>query len=214
MRFHLLALLALTACAAPSTGTTYRQGAFVPMEAPPFEATETAPHTTGQPGHVAPEEVPRSPDARRLPQTPQTRREAGVWASGDGHSRDSRIAVLGVMLPLGPGGDDELTAPLGCMMRINDALDHAGRGDAEALPPNEKACLVAMLYRRCTQLALDRDERAKKAGTDFDVAHSAATFRAAVHAARFHHEKCQDPSHAGAARVFPVIDRFLTKAMP
>jgi hypothetical protein len=68
---RVLLLLFLSACAANQ--------AALPV-APPFNPAMDAPITVGQPGHVAPPKPERSPHARTLPQTDETRREDGLWA--------------------------------------------------------------------------------------------------------------------------------------
>lgn len=81
MRF--LILLFLTACAT-SAPSRYEQGAFRP--APPvFVPSQDAPHTVGQPGYVTPpaSQPERSPHTRVLPETPETRREPGLWAGDE-----------------------------------------------------------------------------------------------------------------------------------
>lgn len=85
MRAAYIAVL-FAACAA--LRGEYRQGAPMPPRPPAFNPGQDAPYVIGQPGYVgAPESLPRSPYTRVLPQTPKTRREAGVWAvdSGERH---------------------------------------------------------------------------------------------------------------------------------
>jgi hypothetical protein len=64
--------------------TVYGQGIVRPVRPPTFRPVDDAPHKTGQPGHVpgvrvAPEPQPKP--TRLLPQTPETARQPGIWAS-------------------------------------------------------------------------------------------------------------------------------------
>jgi len=88
----LLLILLLSACAA-------NQSAF-PV-APPFSPVLDAPVTVGQPGYVGElERAPRSPHKRVLPQTPETRKEAGIWAANA--PSQTEPVLLGVRLPVPP----------------------------------------------------------------------------------------------------------------
>lgn len=154
MRFVVLLCLLLSACSSSHPRREYRQGAFpMPVEAPPFEPSTDSPITTGQPGYVGPvENVPRSPRGRILPQTPQTRREPGIWASDSGRS-DSPLEIAGIRLPV------PTEAVLDALERYAPFLCHALitgpdfgptsalRGDA--FTPEQRACMVAKWYRDC-----------------------------------------------------------------
>lgn len=71
----LLCLLEM-ACGGAPVQREFHQSAM-PPGAPAFSAMESAPHTVGQPGYVAREEVPRSPYTRTLPAT----KEPGLWSA-------------------------------------------------------------------------------------------------------------------------------------
>lgn len=96
---YLPLLLLLSACAtSPGARTTYSQSAPVPE----FEPAWTAPHTTGQPGYVSPEDVPRSPHKRALPQTPETMKGPAIWAGDEPKASNSQETpdLFGVLLPV------------------------------------------------------------------------------------------------------------------
>ncbi len=75
-------VLLLVGCSAPNARREFRQGAGVPVEAPEFDPAFDAPITTGQPG-FATSRPERSTHTRVLPETPQSRREAGIWAGDE-----------------------------------------------------------------------------------------------------------------------------------
>jgi hypothetical protein len=139
----------------------YGQSA-TPPGAPAFSAVESAPHTVGQPGHLAPEAVPRSPHARILPETPETRREAGVWA-GDEEAPEPRVLVLeGVRIPIPEVEDaNDLARVASCGRGTSAALSAKKEGMREALDralPDRKTCTVYLAWRHCMLAAFWPEE--------------------------------------------------------
>lgn len=91
---QVLVLVALAGCAS-GPPTTYARGAPGPT-APTFRPSQDAPHTVGQPGHLRPAQLPRSPHKRVLP--PST--EPGIYAgdqprAAKRESADARPMLLG-----------------------------------------------------------------------------------------------------------------------
>lgn len=141
-----------------SAPTQYAQGIPTAPPAPSFNPAWDAPHTVGQPGYVGPvENLPRSPYTRTLPQTPATRREAGLW-SGDTQASSPMApndpVVLDVRLPFSPHASSEVEeAPTRlCAGTLRAALAKAGVADiirSKAQPL--RRCLVAKAYKHCSE---------------------------------------------------------------
>lgn len=83
--FAVLLGATLAGCSStPDAPSQYERGTYrPPPRAPTFEPNHDAPHTTGQPGHLRPmPQVEPGPRPKRLlPQTPETARQPGIWAS-------------------------------------------------------------------------------------------------------------------------------------
>lgn len=135
----LLCLLA-GACGGAPVQREFHQSAM-PPGAPAFSAMESAPHTLGQPGYVAREEVPRSPYTRVLPETPETRREAGLW------SADVPRAIS--------DEDRAVVNPYLASLRIVLPEDDALMGDFAASSPSRfcSAVVVRHVLRNASLLA-------------------------------------------------------------
>lgn len=103
--------------------------------------------TIGPPGREV--SAPRSPNTRVLPTTA----EPGVWAS-DGAGKPDRGVVqpelLGVPLPVGPGGPDVRAKTNRCAGDMAAALQRLyALEKALALPEAVRRCLAAQLFRAC-----------------------------------------------------------------
>lgn len=164
MRTVVLCLaVVISACATDGAAPTiYGQGIPVAPRPPAFSPTLDAPITTGQPGYIGPaENLPRSPYGRMLPQTPETRKEAGIWAANS--PKDAPAVHL----------DDDLSIPLP-ENASPEAISHAKRcgaavykvftGDKEleqillrALDEPRK-CMLALSWRYCMKSSLWPEE--------------------------------------------------------
>lgn len=112
-------LCLVTACASPHGGE-YRQSA-APM-APAFNPAWDAPHTVGQPGHVAPEPAPRSPHKRYLPPT----KEPGLWAGDEPKAVRQSVRILDVEIILGQpvAESDAAVTPIRlCAAHVQSVID-------------------------------------------------------------------------------------------
>lgn len=149
-RYVLLALL-LFGCAGNQSA--------LPMP-PAFSPVEDAPIFIGQPGTVAPKPE-KSPHKRLLPQTPESRREAGLWAGdvtarstdkrGGDDERDAPPTFLDVELPLGESLYDPISeVSYRCARRLQKTLG----GEVGAImgwTPKQRACAVARVFRMCVK---------------------------------------------------------------
>lgn len=180
MSTKLLKLLPLLALLLLACGTTaphiYRQGIPVAPSAPAFNPITDSPVTTGQPGYVGPvESLPRSPHGRVLPETPATRKEAGLWA-GDRPQASSRAGepkpeILDIGLPMPPNAKtnaDKNTA-LYCAGGMDRAARRSGlHMPAMKLDPAVRECLSARLYLNCFGGLALMLEHARQAGESYD----------------------------------------------
>lgn len=154
---RLIALaLALAACASPPT--TYERGTLRPLPSRP--QPKVGP--TYDP-HVAPlPPQPQPPPVRVLPQTPDTRREPGIWAAVEG-SGDGKPYVCGVEIPMSPLDpyEDLLTqvAPMvKCSQSLVRRIDILGLKERiEAIPMPARTCLIAALYHFCNQREMGKE---------------------------------------------------------
>ena len=141
----LLILSLLTACAA-------NQSAFPTPRPPSFSPTLDAPITTGMPGYVgSPANLPPSPHKRVLPETPETRKQAGIWAVKDSDERVTPI-LLDVFPPTSMDAQTpwDYEVPEQCARTMLDALKRAKLLQAaNALESPIKRCLAARLYSAC-----------------------------------------------------------------
>lgn len=146
MRWLLLVLF--VGCAGPHR--EFRDGA--PVRAPVAEpraaytpAGAGLPEYWGQPV----ESVERSPHARVLPQTPETRREDGLWAA---HDERRTPILLDLFPPMSPDArtDWDYEVPEQCARSMMESLRRTETiGRALSLPTNIRLCLAARLYRMC-----------------------------------------------------------------
>jgi hypothetical protein len=184
--------LLLAACGSPRR--QYAQGAPLAPRPPAFSPTTDAPHTVGQPGHVRPATrmEPNPRPGRVLPETPETRRGPGIWASGapsDGAERGPQI--LDVPLPIG----DTLTDPKDYWLTDECAvmMDRAARKvvGKTKLSTTMRQCLAAQQYLTCTIAALRADGLADAAG-DSNPHRMHVIIETGKTAARFVKHMCPD----------------------
>lgn len=148
-----LVYMALVACAGSGLPREYRQGAVVAPRAPVFNPTLDAPVTTGQPGHVAPAKMPRSPYGRVLPETPETRKEPGIWA-GNVERLPVTPVIGGVQIPFPDGAEDDAAQnpTRVCALSIGAVLNDVQGGVGAsllALPAGARECMAARLFATC-----------------------------------------------------------------
>jgi hypothetical protein len=156
MRLTLL-LLALCSCA-PATPRTYAQGAPIAPRPPAFNPTTDAPHTVGQPGYLAPhvEPEPGPKHGRVLPQTPDTRREPGIWAGGKPPATGAGVVVLETIILLPePDEQEPMAMARSCANDINavPSADPLLRRSISAIPREERECLAASVFLACVAKA-------------------------------------------------------------
>ena len=150
---RLLCLTVLIGCASATPGSPdLRDGAPV-RPAPVFVTPGYTPAGAGLPEYMPgpPEPVRVEPNprpARVLPETPHTRREAGLWASS---TPSSWPQVLEVPLPGPENPSDTETVPASlCSYFINKRIDEFGlRRALENLSPAERKCFVGRAYHDC-----------------------------------------------------------------
>lgn len=145
-----LALLLALACAGPERiPSTYAQGAPMPPRPPPFNPAQDAPHTVGQPGHLAPpvRPQPNPVPGRVLPQTPETRREPGIWASdGAPKPKVHFVPYLPQSVPLVP--DAELAR---CARDVVRQVGQEEARQALKLTEPERHCARVLVVVSCLQ---------------------------------------------------------------
>lgn len=150
----------LSACAAPPT--LYGQGVPVAPRAPAFNPATDAPITVGQPGHlpgvrVAPQPQPKP--ARHLPQTPATRKQAGIWAS-QAPDPEPLGVLLGLTLPYPPDAATEAEhepTNLCAAVMGSEVKKAVGEAELRKLRPSVVACVSARLYAYCVDLLMEND---------------------------------------------------------
>lgn len=179
-----LALVLLASCAAPQG--EFRDGARLP---PPEPHTSFTPAGAGLPEYWAQPEAeapPRSPYTRVLPQTPQSRKQPGIWAAGGQTELPViHLANVGFELPADVTVFEWDTAAL-----CGHNLKAAGGVELNAisgLPDWVRACAVSRLYLGCLNGVRREAERRKASGVEYDAVAFKAFDR--LHGAARHMEK-------------------------
>ncbi len=153
MRYLLLFLL--SGCAANQSA--------LPLP-PEFSPTEDAPIFIGHPGTTAPEPE-KSPHRRLLPQTPASRREAGIWAGDEPKQAAPRPALKIGVTAFPPAEVLDATVSPACVQRVNVLLDQTGKRELfERLIEPVQRCIAATLHRDC--IAFGIKENAKIANAN------------------------------------------------
>lgn len=157
---HLYFLFPLLVACAPSAPSQYEQGAYrPPVRAPVFNPATGAPHTVGQPGHLDPNAYPRSPYTRVLPETPETRREPGIWAANPPRTsvkppkwEDREPVVLGIELPEPDDSSEAFRMQNRICAEIFARFDERYmKGAASTWGDVQRRCFVAFVYAECAQ---------------------------------------------------------------
>lgn len=144
MRFALLLLL--TSCSGV-------QGIPVAPRPPAFSPVTDAPITIGQPG-TQPRGVAIEPNpkpSRALPESPETRRGPGIWASKEPET-DPTISVLGVPLWAPDADTDVMGVYHRCAAMANTATSVKSIPAAERL----RMCLAPLLIYHCVMVLEDK----------------------------------------------------------
>lgn len=160
MRYLLLLFLA---------GCAGNQSAF-PV-APPFNPMTDAPITIGHPGtiHPGPRIEPNPKPTRVLPQTPETRREDGLWAGGpvarghddDGDGDGDGPLLFGIHLPSMDGAEtsEDYAPAQRCASTMFDAAMSVGATPVLGNAPEKiRRCAAATLYYACMKQTVQRDK--------------------------------------------------------
>lgn len=161
---------------------------------PAFSPAQDAPHTVGQPGHLEPQALPRSPHKRVLP----PEKGPGIWA-GDPVARDDDGQgepdggphLLDVPLPIAePYGSLDVAVPQQCALELTDAVRLSQKEPEVMLwDPPQRRCAAAMWYEKCVEA------KGRLPGLSNDL--RAAMQRAAGKAARFREVECDGPNRLG-----------------
>lgn len=149
-------LLLLLACAGPAE---YQRGSPVPTR-PPYNPTTDSPITTGQPGHLVPHALPRSPHQRQLP---PPGKHPGLWGAEAPHASRERTSypkVLGIDMVMADRENPAETLAAGvCVSAIKEALEAVPAGVVEALTADERKCAAALVYAACINEAMMATDR-------------------------------------------------------
>lgn len=186
-----LGVAALLAACATSRPTEYHQGAFVPPPPAPVRPGVGAP-VVGQPGQPSPVQPGPRP-TRVLPETPETRREPGIWAGDPPRAPLSPVPlILGVPLPVPPDGDptEAATPAHFCSNLLTRALDGMPHRRDELLQMKGEervACFAARIYELCGR---QLSRLGEKYGWHMLKISQASITQAKEFATRFRVEKC------------------------
>lgn len=138
-------LVFLVACAAPSS-TEYRRGVLAPPPAPARPGVGAP--VVGQPGRAP--AAPQSPYTRVLPETPETMRRPGIWATSSPPDDGEFVLILGVPFPPATVNSEARTAARYCSETINRSALAVGRA---SFPPSlttaMRRCAAARMAWQC-----------------------------------------------------------------
>jgi hypothetical protein len=116
-----------------------------------------------------------------LPQTPETRKEAGIWAAkgDDGKDGDEFVLVLGIALRPATVNAEARTAAGICADSLNAAAKRVGRGAfPQDMAPAMRRCIASRLMWQCTDYNLKAwkhlKSKALRADAEWERAWSAA----------------------------------------
>lgn len=222
MRLVALAVLFLCACASspPQRKFTYCDGleACVPEV---FTPPGYIPAGVGLPEYRPVEDepvAPRSPYARVLPQTPQTRREAGLWAGNEPRAaiEDYNPAILGIVLPvpdIEPRYDK--ASRWSCVARVARYADEeAERRGGANFSESVRGCMAAQVVLSCLSDRLAHFTEEAENGNPQHVAARESHRRLEGWAARIMRLKRDGVEPDGAAREFMKTVNATRKSPP
>lgn len=123
----------------------------------PFNPALDAPHTIGQPGHLDPVAYSKSPYGRVLPETPETRREPGIWAGKESVTviDPQALTLLGVVLPIfaNEDGVGDAGPTMLCAKHWNMALaTDVAKWVHEIKDQAVRGCLAALMHEECAKV--------------------------------------------------------------
>jgi hypothetical protein len=162
-----------------------------------------------RPGVGAPVHDPRAPHpsvepgprpTRVLPQTPEARREPGIWASTD---PDIRLvpSVEGVILPSPyPPTDEDAPFVQRCANVLNDVFAHRAVQEAYSnLLIDERLCAIATTYTLCVDAYRDLARHLSRA------AEVEQLDRLSVAGSEFRKSLCADARSTGSVNKFTML---------
>lgn len=145
----LLTLMLLASCS--SGPVEFRRGSPV-APAPANVRPGVGAPVLGQPSQ--PHGLPRSPYGRVLPQTPETRKEPGIWAGDDPRRAPHPPAFVDdVQLPnLEPAtSKDETVMAYGCANMMPHTMRRLGVYPMQGLTYEQRRCVVAEYFDDCVK---------------------------------------------------------------
>lgn len=160
---------------------------------PAFNPVTDSPVTTGQPGENKRPSVPRTISKRVLPETPETRQGAGIWAAT---TPLREPLLLGILLPYpeSSASDADKEPTRTCA----EAMDGLANPQSAPFPGmqrwtrEERRCVASMLFRMCADDSLALYRKQKAALQFMDEAREAALAATAARAKSFQKEACAD----------------------
>ena len=161
-----VALSAFTWCTTtPEAPPEYRQGVYRPTP-PALRPGHGAP-LVGQPGvTVAP--LPQPQPGRLLPQTPETRKQPGVWAADVPDDAPATPILDGVAIPYPPEAlaEREAYPTWNCakMMTVG-VKPYDPKNERLKWPEQQRRCLVARMYQNCVEAVLTHYGHLASAGS-------------------------------------------------
>jgi len=157
MHFVVLLCLLAMSCAVPPA--EYRDGAPLRPSAPPARYAPPGmglPEYWGSPQPTRPQVEPGPKPKRVLPETPESRRGPGLWATRDPAIPEPGVIVQGVKIPL---PDDTPVADMerarACAQGTNATLLKPGVEmgeifrDGKYIAPDMRACHVFLAWHKC-----------------------------------------------------------------
>lgn len=198
----------MAACA--SGPAEYQRGTFAPAPAPVRPGVGAPiydPHVKPLPPQSQPKPM------RVLPETPQTRREPGVWASSSGEpawwtKRDPVLLDTVLPYPTIEAERDTWTTRL-CAARADAVREQVMRPEEErAMAAKDKACLAARLYVFCATAMEANIASDLKRGEMKDPELQAHLSDVSTAAKRMKEAACSEPADEGITR---WLERFAAR---
>lgn len=151
-------LAVMFSCATPPPPSTYEKGVLRPFAARPQPKVGPTYDPHVDPAPPQPQPVPR----RHLPQTPETRKEPGIWAGDEPKDKPQLLPVVGIVLPV-PDVEDEDDlgfAPQCAGWLAEGVLDHPAFSKMlNDLPKNERLCVLLDTWGVCLDALVATPEK-------------------------------------------------------
>jgi hypothetical protein len=160
--------------------------------APAFNPALDAPHTVGQPGHLAPDPLPRSPHKRVLP----PEKGPGIWAGDEPKPSDAPEIDRLLHLPIPSSEHPEADRVLSeCATLAEISLPKASllARSILRLTDAERNCVSARTLAACAEQAAKNEAAQRRVD---EMRHVAAE-RAAAHAHNLAEGVCSGLTHPG-----------------